>query len=739
MQEAHPSPSEASGNRQPESLENSQSFLKAASAMQSKEFYEFGPYRLYPAAGVLFRDGAIVELTPKVLDTLKVLVENAGQPVSKEELLRSVWPDTFVEESNLAQNISVLRKALGTARGSEAYIETIAKRGYRFVMEVRLVPAVQAPSASRPTPRPAKARRGPWLVVGAAVVVSATALGFMLTRPKAENPVAARFEVSLPAGTQAPVANLATQWVPSPDGRYLAMVYAENENNAIWLRPIGSLSSRRLDKTDGASFPFWSPDSRYIGFFADSKLKKLELASGVVQPVCDLLPDSSSAKPAGNGATWNGEDLIVYSPDLDWPLYRVAAAGGKPLQVTRLDRAAGERSHGWPQFLPDGRHVMYHSQNADFQKDGVYVEELGAAQRSLVMYSQTRAQWAEPGYLLFIRGSSLFAQRMDPRTYRLTGEPATIEEDVVSNVTRGRSTVSASPTGTLVYRSGGNLEGDLAWYDRAGKRTAAVGKKDLYRAVRLSPDGRKAAVVKGRADDSDLWIMDLATGALTRGTSVGKVHSYIGPWSPDSRMVLANQEAGRKGVLEVETSAGNVRELSQDAMWTWDWTPDGSSLLVTSLNRLEFATLPASGKPPLQVVSKTPFARCSFRLSPDGKWVAYESLENSQQQIEVASFPSFAEKRQISVDGGRVPEWRADGRELFFVHNRRLMSVDIRLGAKIESGVPKELFQFSSAPPYFSYSPVADGSRFLFLDLDDRAFTTNSLVVVLNWTAELKK
>ena len=585
----------------------------------------------------------------------------------------------------------------------------------------------------------AKASRAPWLIAGAALVLAAATTAILLTRPKPAEPLAARFELPMPEGAALPNQSAATQWAPSPDGRHLAITATQNEHTAIWLRPIGSRSAHRLDKTDDASFPFWSPDGQFIGFFADGKLKKIQVGAGLVQTICDLPRDNSSGKPGGNGATWNRDGLIVFASSGALPLYRVAASGGDPTAMTRLNSSDNERSHLWPQFLPDGRHVLYLADCADPEKDSIYVQELGSDQRILVMRSFTRVAWAAPGYLLFGRESSLFAQPLDPATFHLKGEPVLIEDDVTINQTTHRSTFAASDNGVLVYRTGSTSEGEVIWYDRAGKRVGTVGKKDLYHSVNLSPDGRKAAVVKGPPSNLDVWIVDLQTGAWTRGINDGKIMNWRGVWSRDSRLVYVNRGSGQNGILEIEPATGKVRELTKEPYQVQDLSPDGASLLVSGSIYRELGTIPVTGDSRIQTLNKTDYGRNFYHLSPDGKWLAYSNLETGAAQVMVVSYPSFSEKRQISVDGGSQPRWRADGQELFFVRNGALMSSQIRAGVHLESSVPKELFRFHGATAYVSYSPSADGSRFLFLDLSEDTLANRSITVMLNWTAELKK
>jgi hypothetical protein len=420
---------------------------------------------------------------------------------------------------------------------------------------------------------------------------------------------------------------------------------------------------------------------------------------------------------------------------------RVLAAGGPATPVTKLDTSTGETRHSWPQFLPDGRHILYYAGNADLSKSAVYVQELGSAERVLVMRSTLRAEWAPPGYLLFPKLDALYAQRMDPKSFHLSGEPVSVAERIGGHDPSGLALFEISG-GVLVYRSGAAPgAGQLAWYARDGTRQAAVGKPAVYTAVRLSPDDRSAMVSIGRIGHADIWTVDLTTGSLRRVTNSSNATFVLGPWSPDAHRMAVNLISSQ-GILEAVPASGNTRPLGPAPFFADDWSPDGEFLFCRDINGEQWSLLRTDGSQKVEPVGK--MTRGMYvRFAPDGKSVAYVSSASGRGEIVVASYPSFAEKRQVSIDGGVHPSWRKDGKELLFqAPDGTAMSVEIRAaGARIEAGIPKSLFMMqhrhSANSGSFGYWPASDGQRFLVIERQPTS--APQTVVVLNWAAGLKQ
>jgi Tol biopolymer transport system component/predicted Ser/Thr protein kinase len=593
----------------------------------------------------------------------------------------------------------------------------------------------------------AKRRWLPWTIAAAALTLGAAvgAVWMTLRSPKPPAMTLVRFPFVYPEGTTESLSPAATQVVPSPDGRFVAFVAAVGTATNLWVRPMDSPVAHRLEKTEGANFPFWSPDGRFLAYFADGKLKKIPAIGGTPLTLADA-PISEVSRIPGDGGTWNAQDVILYSTS-GGPLRRTSAAGVPGTPATVLDKAAREHKHSSPQFLPDGKHVLYLASSSIPEKSGIYVQELGSSQRVLVMRSQTRAVWAPPGYLLFTRESTLYAQHLDPNTFQLTGDPEPLAEEVTANNANGRSAFAVSSNGVLVYRARTftSPRSKLTWVNRQGVVLSTIGNPAPYQSVRLSPDEKRAVVAL--ALDQGQWInaiVDLATGVITPAAASVTVTRALGPWSPDSKRVILHTATPEK-ILEFTVDSGQSREIQgPEGLTATDWTPDGRLLLYAD-RADRFGVLPVDGGPPRVLKEAFPGQLTlrqlrAFGLSPDGKFVAFVSAESGRSQIVVASFPSFSEVRQVSADGGTAPLWSKDGRELLFRSDTHLMSVEIRTTGGIQAGVPHALFPLQAAFTRSVYSPSSDGKRFLIVDS-----TTSSkdagmdTIVVLNWTAELKQ
>ena len=586
-------------------------------------------------------------------------------------------------------------------------------------------PAFTAPAAARP-----------WLLWGitaAALAIAAVAAGVAWLRPAATDsgPGAVHFPLAFPPGTALPPSPSATEWVPSPDGRNLAIVAGEDSTSSLWLRPLNSVAPHRIDRTEGAGFPFWSPDGQSIGFFTQDKLKRVAVSGGAVQTICNVAGLGRGS--AGDGATWSKDGFILFASAGN-PLMRVSALGGIPAPATKLQK--GESGHLWPQLLPDGRHVLYLSAGAD---PAIYVEELGSGKRVRVLKTPGRAVWSPPGYLLFTREGTLFAQRMNGATWQLESEPASIAEEVNTNDTAGRSTFAASQNGVLVYRQGLRVaERQLNWRDLSGKVLNPVGKPGTYRSVSISPDEKIASLVVG-SQTYDVWVMDMGTGVLSAMTHDARHSLNNTPmWSPDSTKLAVTPLEG--GVHLITVASGKIDVLTKEGPSGEDWSPDGKTILCRDAPGHQFSLLSLAAGFKSETVLTSQFRFSSARFSPDGKYVAYTSDETGEPEVYVASFPSFAVKRRISTGGGTYPAWaRATGQLFYRATDGMLMAIDVRMGAKIEAGIPKPLFRFGSGRAGNRFAVSADGKRFLTNDLPQaRGADQPELTVVINWEAALK-
>jgi len=518
---------------------------------------------------------------------------------------------------------------------------------------VELVPAPSTLSAAP--------NRWSWLVAAAAVLALVATIGWVWSRPAPTAPAATRFEITPAAGTfltsQGPNAS---HLAVSPDGRYVAFIVDEKgRDRTIWVRALDSLTAQRLDRTEGAAFPFWSPDSKDIAYFSGGKLMRVSIAGGAPRTLCDA--------PTPEGGTWlqpPGQDgEIVFAPSTEGPLQRVLAVGGVPTPVTAL--AQGEAGHSFPQFLPDGRFLYL----ARGSKPGIYVQRLGSQERTLVMASIGRVVFVPPSFLLFLRENTLLAQRLNLDTLRLEGEPVSIAEDVRAGGPNGRNAFSASTTGVIVYRGGVQGSFQISAFSRDGKREAVLVTAGEYGQLCLAPDGSRLVTVTGTGTERDLWIKDLQSGVFSRLTSAPGPERDAA-WSPDSRSIvyLGTDDKG-DAYFETTIGSGKQTRLPLDAPAGFtikDWTPDGAQLLIRRAGTVAVIDVPKEGDAPVpraapKVLVDERYGIEQTRVSPDGRWIAYTSNESGQPEVNVAAFPSFRDRRQISSGGsGAVqPLWRA--------------------------------------------------------------------------------
>ncbi|HET6645923.1 MAG TPA: protein kinase [Pyrinomonadaceae bacterium] len=530
----------------------------------------------------------------------------------------------------------------------------------------------------------------------------------------------------------------------SPDGTRLAFIATSEGRNLLWLRSLNSVSAQALSGTEGAgaaSPPFWSPDGRFIGFFAGGKLKKIDASGGPPQTLCDAA--------AGRGGTWNRDGLIVFG-DASGVLYRVSAAGGEPKPVTALDRSRFESSHRWPYFLPDGRHFIYNVRSAQAESSGIYVGSLDSNEtKRLLLPTALNAVFAPPGFLLFMRNKALLAQRFDADGFQLTGEPFPVAEQVAFNMGLGRAAFAASENGVLAFRTGGGDLNQPVWFDRGGKKIGSLGAPGLYFTLWLSPDERRAAVdlVDNQTGTNDVWLFD-ARGIPSRFTThpAGDSNPL---WSPDGSSVVFS--SSREGLMnlyqKIESGVGNEELLlkSTEAKIADDWSSDGQFIAYQTFNpktKWDLLMVPMSGDRQPFAFLQTEFSEHQAQFSPDAKWIAYTSDESGGPEVYVQTFPASGGKWRVSTGGGCQPRWRRDGRELFYIAaDRKLMAVDVKLGSTFEAGVPKPLFGplgvLTLTDFRNHYAVTADGQRFLINTTIEGADTT-PITVVVNWTAELR-
>jgi Tol biopolymer transport system component len=526
-----------------------------------------------------------------------------------------------------------------------------------------------------------------------------------------------------------------SQAAVSPDGRRVVFVASTADGKSILqVRPLDALAGQPLPGTEGGVSPFWSPDSRFIAFFADRRLKKIAADGGPPQPLCD------APGPVGPGA-WNRDGVILFEPGGVDPLYRVAATGGAPVQVTRL--APREEAHRFPSFLPDGRHFVFLADANQTEDHKLRIGSLDSQETRVLVGAISNVHFALPGYLLFVRAGSLIAQPFDAARGELAGEPVALVDGLAIAGLNHRFEFSVSDNGELLYRSV-NPDAQLAWFDRGGHRLGNVGEPGRFDAFQVSPDTRRVALAMNDADgrNSDIWILDIVRGQRSRFT-FDPTGDWGPMWSPDGeKIVWLSQRKGLPMLFEnTLTHQGEDESLPAqgDDMQSGGWAPDGRHVIFSTISARtgwDLFTIRPDGKEKPEPYLVTPFNEVDGRFSPDGRQVAYASDASGQMEIYVRSFPASAAGRQISTGGGSHPHWRLDGRELYFTSPAGgVMAAAVRGGPAFDVDPPRELFRIAGL---LDFAPAGDGERFL-VGTYLQETQTAPMTVELNWQAGLKK
>ena len=635
-----------------------------------------------------------------------------------------------------------------------------------------------SPIGAAPSPSSARGTRLAWVVaagLGLAVALLAVPAVRYLREAPPEAPPETRTEITTPVGGDS------LSFALSPDGTQIVFVAAGDGSSRLWLRSLGATTARPLAGTDGAAYPFWSPDSRSVGFFAGGQLLRLDVGGG------GGAPRRLASAPSGRGGTWNADGVVLFARDNTGPLFRVAAAGGDAAPVTTLDR---QGSHRWPVFLPDGRHFVFYAQGGP-ATGGLHVAALDAGAPIRLTAADTGAVYrpddagreegpgrAEAlgggGWLLWARAGTLVAQRLDPDQHILTGDPVTLA-DAVAVDESFRSAVSVSATGLVAYRAGGASQRQLIWHDRTGTVLGTLGAPDdsqlLYPSV--APDGRRVAVSRTVQGNTDLWLLE--------GTRMSRftfdLESDRQPvWSPDGRRIVFSSERTGTRYLYLKDANGAGPEARLESARTTitaatDWSADGRFLLMSRVDSQAARDLwvqPMTGDQPSWPFLQTPFDERYARFSPDGRWVAYQSNESGRVEIYVRPFkppsslgsasgeapatvsgtpaPAPEGQWQVSTTGGSYPSWQADGQALYFLGPRgELIAAPITVhGTALEPGTPVVLFPTrivgggaaGDAGLGRQYDVTRDGRFLINTVLDDA--TATPITLIMNWRPEGK-
>jgi Tol biopolymer transport system component len=588
-----------------------------------------------------------------------------------------------------------------------------------------------APSAARPVFLP-------WAIAGAAVLIAVGAAVYALRHRAVPDLRVFKMSIIPPSPLSgAPV----LRFTLSPDGRRIAFVAPDSAGNSVvWVRGLDETSAHALSDTANAASPFWSPDSKYIAFFAGNHLRRIDANGGAAQPLCDAL--------SGPPGSWGRQDVILFT-GTGTLIQRVAATGGKPVDVTDPLPEPNGGTQISPVFLPDQRHFLFTATTGGSQSRGVYVASLDSKQVTRVVDASSNAAYAG-GYLMFLRATTLMAQRFDPTTLTLSGRETPIALDVQINTATGTGAFSASESGILAYQSGPSSGTAPTWFDRSGAANGTLAAPGGYRDVQLSPDDQWAALTltDDRGQSPDVWLFDLVRGLRRRFTFEG---GYAAVWSPDGLTIAYASPRGDGSVALVSkqvSGAAAEQPLLRDgkANYPLAFTRDGKYLLYAVQTRANGGTLYAlpllGDRIPRQLIHNTS-PQTPGEVSPDGRWLAYTSLETGRREVFVTSFPDAAGQWQISTNGGDAPRWRADGKELFFISGDRFVATEVVPRAdRFDSGALRQLFEIHVPAPQLgtrsTYAPTRDGQRFLFNTWDAKA-ALSPIVVVVNWPETMAK
>jgi Tol biopolymer transport system component/DNA-binding winged helix-turn-helix (wHTH) protein len=707
---------------------------------------------------VLVHGGEEFRLRPRTFGVLSHLLLNAGRVVTKQELMDLVWADAVVTEDSLVQCLIEIRRALGPAHD---VIKTVRGRGYLVDCEVLRVPTAANDTAAEGPLRvtsPADALVGDQVPKTSEVRtrfpssafagIGAVALFLMMsgvfwwtwigrgtTASSGNQPrlPAVRFTIDPPPGqvfgngpgpaNAAPNVETTTLAV-SPDGSRVAMVAADvSGRTRIWIRPLDGLELTPVAGTDGARSVFWSPDGRSIGFPAEGKLKRLDLATGTAVTLCDLPPH-----PEGVYGTW-GADAIVYSAGTQ--ILRVPAEGGTPEVAVQLD--PDESGAKWPWFLPDGRRFLYMARLRT--REGRVKLMTPGKPAITILAAASNVQWVDPGYLVFARDGAIVAQRFDPDADRMTGELLPVASPVVYSRSTTRAAFAVSRSGVLVYQPRGDFS-QLVWVNDSGSAGRVVSSGDLI-GLRLSPDGRRALFSRATPafGTYDLWYVDLDRGAEWRLTS-DPTSEIGGQWLPDGGgVVFSAERQGSPHLFSRRLNEDNDRELRPAGTFTvaHDVARDGViafEVVGEPRPRVVWGLRPDGGEPVSLMATR--FDVDDLRFAPDNKLVAFVSSDSERSEVYVAPRAAPQQRLRVSTGGGRLPRWGGRGGSLFYLSNDgRVMSTTVRARPSLVVSQPHPVLAVSSSPPWVDYDVTPDG-KFLAIVPQTMA-SQQPLTVLINW------
>ncbi len=625
-------------------------------------------------------------------------------------------------------------------------LEKDAKRRLRDIGDARIeIEDVIATKSSGPTaaqtPRFARIPSRQLVAGGALVLLTIAATSFVASRfAHVPSAPASRFEIAEVPGTRIDFDGVHP--AISPDGRMLAYRASDSTGTfRLWVRPLESLTPRELPGTEAATMMFWSPDSKFIGYFAgQDKLMKVAATGGKPETICDI--------KGPRGATWNRDGVILFAPLSEGPIHRVSANGGEVVPVTTLD--SNETAHRFPHFLPDGKHFLYSSLPPREGRYTIYMQSMDGGERHVVTQSAgSGVVYAQPGYLIYQRDDLIVAHAFDARRGKTHGEPVSLGDRPTGTNYSGGVPLSVAQNGTLAYTTNGVLATRLVWTDPNGKLIETIPMEaGEYIGVELAPDERHAILEKARlVGVSDLWMADLERGVVTRlSYDVGENTSAR--WSPDGSRVAFGiaPYGGTPKFAVVNVGAGSSTEyfLADDPAFKflYGWTPDGRALVYgrqEAATRRDIWILPLDGDRAPRPYLTTPYYEERGRVSPDGRWMVYDADESGQIEAYVQAFPEGGSKYQVTTRGGFNRGWSSDGRSLYYAEDSDptvTYAADIVPGAQFRLGPRRRVARIAETS--FDFSIARGGERLLVL-VPAGPPAPQTITIVQNWSSLLAK
>jgi serine/threonine protein kinase/Tol biopolymer transport system component len=606
--------------------------------------------------------------------------------------------------------------------------------------EALTAPAMEEPASAAKGVR-ALGRRE--LILGSGASLLGAAIGGIAVwnlKPSPSSPPQAvtRTVINLPPGRELAGFESGPAVAISPDGTRLVYAATQGGIQRLYVRAMDSLlDAQPIADTEGASSPFFSPDSQWLGFLAGGSLKKVSVGGGAAATI--------SIAGASGGASWGSQGMIAFPTGNDSLLQQVPDAGGAPQPLARFEK--GNDGQRWPEFLPGGKAVLFAvGRNvADWASAQVAVQTVGTGERRNLIQGGTQPRYVPSGHLVYAQGGSLMAVPFDPERLQIKGASVPVVEGVVQSISSGAAQYSISTTGSLVYVPGGvqGAERKLVWVDRNGAEQPFTAPAHAYESPRFSPDGQRIAVVT----DGQIWLYDLSRETLTRFTFEGNTNSRP-VWTPDGKRIafFSTRDGPLNLFWQLADGSGGLEKLAtSDFINVPDsFSPDGQLLAFHEANPTtgEDIWVLRLGDRKVQLFLRTPFNEADPRFSPDGRWIAYMSDESGRSEIYVQPYPGPGGKWQISTDGGTEPVWNRNGRELFYRNGNKMMAVEITTQPNFALGNPRVLFEgpyVLATVPISNYDVSPDGRRFLMLKGDEQSTTATQINIVLNWFEDLKR